>query len=402
MSDGGVPTLTARSRWAASIVVALILAAVAAVPTAPAALYGTYEHVDGFPTAMVTVVFSTGIVGVLIGMFVLGHVSDLTGRKRMLLVAVLVQLLALVVYAVSPGLEVLLVARVISGLGAGIAVPTATAYIVDLLDRRGAPDGARRAAILATAANLGGFALGPVICGLLAEFAPRPLSTTYVVLFVVLAVAIIPLLRLPETRERKPVTRAVFLPRFRVSPEHRQAVLAAGFAAFAGYAVIGLFGALAPVILRELFGQTDKLEGALLVGGVFGAAALGQVLLFGAPRKLQLAIGLAAVLFGLVMTTVGVLGPIEARFVLGGVIAGAGAGLLARAGMATVAQIDPESLPTFFVIAFLGFALPVVLVGLSTLAFPIQVVVPVFAALVAVLAIVTSLRVPLDRASGAA
>ena len=306
MSGGRVPTLTARVRWSASVVVALILAAVAAVPTAPAALYGTYEHVDGFPTAMVTVVFSTGIVGVLVGMFVLGHVSEVAGRKRMLLVAVLVQMLALVVYAISPSLEVLLVARVISGLGAGIAVPTATAYIVDLLDRRGAPDGARRAAILATAANLGGFALGPVICGLLAEFAPRPLSTTYVVLFVVLAVTIIPLLRLPETRERKPVTRAAFVPRFRVSTEHREAMLAAGFAAFAGYAVIGLFGALAPVILREVFGQTDKLEGALLVGGVFGAAALTQVLLFAASPRLQPALGLTGALIGLVLTTIGV------------------------------------------------------------------------------------------------
>ncbi len=102
---------------------------------------------------MVTVVFSTGIVGVLLGMFVLGHLSDSVGRKRMLLIAVLVQLLALVVYAISPGLEVLFVARVLSGLGAGIAVPTATAYIVDLLDDPGNPNGARRPAILATAAT---------------------------------------------------------------------------------------------------------------------------------------------------------------------------------------------------------------------------------------------------------
>ncbi len=393
MSGGAPATLSSRSRAAASIVVALILAAVAAVPTAPAALYGTYEHVDGFPTAMVTVVFSTGIVGVLVGMFVLGHVSDLTGRKRMLLIAVLVQLLALVVYAISPGLEVLLLARMISGLGAGIAVPTATAYILDLLDDPKAPEGARRAAILATAANLGGFALGPVICGLLAEFAPRPLSTTYIVLFVVLAVTIIPLLRLPETRERKPVTRAAFVPRFRVSAEHREAVLAAGFAAFAGYAVIGLFGALAPVILREVFGQTDKLAGAparrrrVRRGGAHAGAAVRGVAVGSSQRWAS-----TGVLVGLVLTTIGVLGAVEPCFILGGVIAGAGAGLLARAGVATVARVDPEAVSTFFVIAFLGFALPVVLVGLATLAFPLQLVVPVFAAVVAVLATVTALR----------
>jgi MFS family permease len=377
---------------AAAVVVALILAAIAAVPTAPAALYGTYEHVDGFPTAMVTVVFSTGIVGVLVGMFVLGRVSDLAGRKRMLLVAVLVQLLALVIYAVSPGLEVLLLARVVSGLGAGIAVPTATAYLLDLLNPSGGQLGARRAAIVATAANLGGFALGPVLCGLLAEFAPRPLSTTYIVMFVVLAMSIIPLVRLPETRTPAPLTRSAFVPRFRLSPEHRAAVLAAGFAAFAGYAVIGLFGAMAPVILREEFGQSDKLVGAAVVGGVFGAAALTQVLLFAASIRLQPVLGVAGVLVGLALTTIGVLAGFEVCFVVGGVLAGGGAGLLARAGVGIVGHADPDAVSTFYMIAFLGFAIPVVLVGLATLAFPIDVVVPVFAVVVAALALVTSLR----------
>ncbi len=62
------------------------------------------------------------------------------------------------------------------------------------------------------------------------------------------------------------------------------------------------------------------------------------------------------------------------------------------AGVATVARVDPEAVSTFFMIAFLGFAVPVVLVGLATLAFPIQLVVPIFAAIVAALAVVTSLR----------
>ena len=115
-----------RSYAAASIVVALILAAIAAVPTAPAALYGTYEHVDGFPTAMISVVFSTGVIGVLLGMFVFGHLSDSTGRKRMLLWALGLFVVGSVACAVAPTLAVLICARALQGLGGGGLMASST------------------------------------------------------------------------------------------------------------------------------------------------------------------------------------------------------------------------------------------------------------------------------------
>ena len=197
-------TATRTSRPGAAAIVAVAFGVIAAVPTAPSALYGTYEKVDGFPTAMVAVVFGIGIVGVLIGMFVLGHLSDTLGRRTALLIALGVQLLALIVFLISPSLPVLLVARVLSGLGAGIAIPTATAYLLDLLDDHKDPNGPRRAAILATASNLGGFAIGPVLGGLLAEFAPAPLRVTYVVLGVAVLVMGVLAWRLPRDRHPPP------------------------------------------------------------------------------------------------------------------------------------------------------------------------------------------------------
>jgi MFS family permease len=378
------------ARPGAAAVVALAFAIVASVPTAPSALYGTYEKVDGFPTAMVAVVFAIGIVGVLVGMFVLGHLSDVVGRKWMLLIALGVQFIALIVFLVSPSLPVLLVARVLSGLGAGIAIPTATAYILDLLDDHRDQKGPRRAAVLATAANLAGFAAGPILCGFLAEFAPAPLATTYIVLMVALVVIAIPVWRLPETVTTRPVTAAEFRPRFRLPAEDRGAIVAASFSAFAGFAVIGLFGALAPVILREVFGQSDRLAGAALVGTVFAAAALTQVLLFSAGPVLQPVLGSVGSVVGLGLVTFGVLAHVEPVFVAGGALAGGGAGLLIRAGVGVVARKDAEAVAAFFLLAYSGFAIPVILAGLATLRWPLVLVVPVFAAVVAVLAVVTA------------
>ena len=361
------------------------------MPTAPSALYGTYEKVDGFPTAMVAVVFAIGIVGVLIGMFVLGHLSDTLGRRTALLIALGVQLLALVAFLISPALPVLLVARVLSGLGAGIAIPTATAYLLDLLDDHKDPNGPRRAAILATASNLGGFALGPILGGLLAEFAPAPLRVTYIVLGVAVVVSAVFVWRLPETVTPHPVTAAAFVPRFRLPVEDRGLIVAGAFSAFAGFAVIGLFGGIAPVILREVFGQQDRLAGALLVGLVFGAAALTQVLLFRAGPVLQPALGLAGAVIGLAMVAIGVLVHVPGVFIAGGALAGGGAGLLIRAGVGVVARKDAGAVAAFFLIAYGGFAVPVLLAGTATLAFPLEPVVCVFCCVVAALAAVTAL-----------
>ena len=67
----------------------------------------------------------------------------------------------------------LLTARVVSGISVGML--TATAYLseLDASGRGGLPR--RRAEIIATAANLGGIGLGPLVSGFLAQYAGDPL-----------------------------------------------------------------------------------------------------------------------------------------------------------------------------------------------------------------------------------
>ncbi len=72
-------------------------------------------------------------------------------------------------------LTALLVGRVLSGLSAGIASGTATAWLVDLAGRRGK----QHATLLAVAANIGGLAFGPLVAGLLAGLAPAPLRLPF-------------------------------------------------------------------------------------------------------------------------------------------------------------------------------------------------------------------------------
>jgi MFS family permease len=69
---------------------------------------------------------------VALSLFLAGHLSDWHGRRRVLVPALLLQIVAGVVFLVWPSLPGLLLARVLSGLGIGAVTATATAWLSEL------------------------------------------------------------------------------------------------------------------------------------------------------------------------------------------------------------------------------------------------------------------------------
>jgi hypothetical protein len=77
------------------------------------------------------------------------------------------------VFAAAAGTSWLFAARLLSGLATGLAAGAATAWIAELYSGRTAGAAAR----IASAANFFGCAAGPLLAGLLAQFAFWPLVT---------------------------------------------------------------------------------------------------------------------------------------------------------------------------------------------------------------------------------
>ena len=74
-------------------------------------------------------------------------------------------------------MPVLLGARLLSGLSAGIFAGAATAAVIEA-----APERLRsRAPAVATAANTGGLGLGPLLAGLAVQYLPAPLHLSFAV-----------------------------------------------------------------------------------------------------------------------------------------------------------------------------------------------------------------------------
>jgi MFS family permease len=150
----------------------------------PTPLYPGYEQRFGFGplTVTVTVNFAMYAVGVLTALLVVGRTSDSMGRRPVLFGGLAASAASSVVFLIaggmhSGGVALLYVARVLSGVSAGIFAGTATAALADLAG----PRRHRRASVVAAAASIGGLGSGPLLSGLLARYVAGPSHTAYVV-----------------------------------------------------------------------------------------------------------------------------------------------------------------------------------------------------------------------------
>lgn len=378
--------------------VAFAFLSVMAFATVPAPLYVIYQARDGFPTITTTVVFAAYGVGVVGALWLAGHLSDVHGRKPLVLVSIALELVAAVLFLVWNDVSGLVVARLVTGLGVGTLTATATAHLGELRVRAtGSEASAKGASVAAGAVNLGGLSLGALVGGALAEFVGQPLMVPYVVFVVALTIAFVAVLAAPETVDR-PTASVPYRPQRLQAPEGRSAAFwAAGTGAFASLAVQGLFTSVAPTFLATTFHVTDRLAAGATTFGVFAASALSQLVFARLPQRAQIRLGVVLLVGGLAVLAVAALLLQVAGFIGGGVVAGAGVGLLFRASIASAgALVEPEArggvLAATFLIAYAGLTVPVVAVGAALLVLPTLVVLVGYVVLVVVLAVVAGQR----------
>ncbi|PPH49984.1 MFS transporter [Rathayibacter sp. AY1E2] len=358
-----------------------------AYSTVPTPLYPLYQQLDGFPPFVITVVFAAYAVGVIVSLYLAGHVSDWLGRRRVLLIAVLVSAVSAVLFSLTTEVPGLIVARFVNGVSIGMLTATATAHLGELRARARPDENTIVAASISGAVNLGGLSLGPLLGGVFAEFLPDPLLLPHQVFLVALLVAGLALLLVPETVD-VPETAPPYRPqRLSVPADARRAFLLAAFGAFSAFSVLGLFTSLAPTFLVQTFQVRDHLLAGATSFAVFASAALGQLLLVKVGMRLQLSIAVAGCAVGLAAVAAGAIAPQLGVFLAGAVVSGFGVGLLFKGSIGTaVALADParrgETLAVVFLVAYTGLAVPALAAGAALNLVAATIVLTVFAALV--------------------
>ena len=365
--------------------VAFAFATVMAFTTVPTPLWSLYAQRDRFSSLTVTIAFAVYALAVALSLFLIGHLSDSYGRRRVLMPALALEILAGLVFVVWSSLPALLVARVLSGLGIGAVTATAMAWLSEL---GGAGSG--RGQVVATGANLGGLGLGGLISGVLAQWVGDPLRVPFLVFAAVLLLAWVVLLAAPETRGRVSPRPRYRPQRVSVPPRSRGRFFAAAVGAGITFAVFGLLTSLAPSFLAGTLHQpSHALAGAVSFAG-FATAALAQTLTASRTTQQLLAAAIPALLAGLGLLTIAVWlpSPSFGVFLAGDVVVGAGCGLMFKGAIATVSEISAqehraEALAGVFLAAYLGLAGPVIGLGALTQIASTRVSLLVFAGLLA-------------------
>jgi MFS family permease len=353
-------------------VIAFTYVVVMAVTTAPSPLYGLYQQRDGFSTFTITLIFASYSLGSTSSLFLLGHLSDWFGRKRVLLPGIVVSAAGAVVFLLWRDLPGLYVGRVLGGLSVGMVSATATAYLGELHARSRPEASMRRAQMAGTVFNVGGLAVGALVAGVLAQYVHSPLTVPWVVLLAALGVAFLAVVAIPETRTRV-VPRPKYRPqRISVPAQARGQFFAATGAAGIAFAGLGLFTGLAGVILVETLHRTSLALSGATVFAVFAGGAAVQFVSMAWSRRTVLVAGMVLLVagLGLVVLSAWLSTPNLALFLIGGVVAGMGSGAIFKGSLGTMMMIaDPdhraETLAGLLLAGYLGLSVPAIGMGVA-------------------------------------
>lgn len=381
----------AASRPTAFWLVAFAFAATMFGTTVPSPLYPGYEARFGFGPLMVTVVYAVYAAGVLGALLLVGRASDSLGRKRILLPGLAIAALSSVLFVTAVavhggGIGLLVLARVASGVSAGMFTGTATAALADLA----APGRGSRAALIAALSNLVGTGAGPLLGGIFTRWVVLPLQAVYLLHLGLVALAAVAVAITPET---VPVARnrRLRLQRLSVPAEARAAFVPAAAAGFAGFAVSGLFVAVTPAFLAVL-GHHDPALTGFVVAALFTAAATGTLFSAAVPRRVALLTGTGLLIVALAVLAAALEAASLPLLIAAAAVAGASQGLGFRAALDSVTAATPSRQrgavsSSFFAVCYVGgISLPVLGVGIAARYVGLVHAGQVFAGIVAVLA----------------
>ncbi len=352
-------------------VVALALAAIALAVAfvgaiLPTPLYPLYKHAFGFSGVMLTLIYAVYVLGNLVALLFFGRLSDQIGRRATCLPAIGFGIASAAVFACAASTPWLFVARALSGFSTGLASGTVTAWIAELYtgSRRGA------AARIAAAANFFGCAAGPIIGGVLAEFAPAPLLLPFLVYIAVLCATAVAILFTPETLANPVRLAEVSLkPRLGVPQNIRLQFVSPAVTGFSTFAVIGFYSALIPNVLADSMHLAAPLVAGAVVCELFGIAAI-TILSTGRFSSQATMFGALALLIPGVWLLVGaeVLKSLPMLLLAAAVGAVAG-GLGYRGSLEVINRIAPadrraEVVSSYLIALFAGNSLPIIGIGL--------------------------------------
>ncbi len=333
---------------------------------APSPLFPVLEQDWHFPAWTLTVAFAAYAVALVVALVFVGGLSDLIGRRPMIVASLVVEVVAMLLFVFAPNIGWIIAARVVQGLATGAATSAYSAAILEL-----APPRYRKLGTLfGSLAPAGGLALGIVAGGIAAQLWSAPVPLLFSLIAAVMVLAGLVALLSAETVARRPGALASLTPRVRMPRAARPEFVAAVPLLVSAWMLAGLALGLIPSLMRARFllgsgllvGVTSALEpaAAAIVGLILGVRL--------SPRRTSelggvgVLVGSALILLSLALPQYGVLA-------VGSVIGGAGFGALFSGALRSIApRVLPderaEAFSAIYLVSYLSFGVPSIIAGL--------------------------------------
>lgn len=352
-------TLPPRRFWSLVFLTFTLLTFLAA-SSAPTPLYHLYQEAWAFSPAVLTLIFGVYALSLLGALLTVGSLSDHLGRKPVLLLALLLEIVSMLLFIAAVDVAWLIFARVLQGFATGIATSSLGAALIDN-DKVQGP-------LLNSLAPLLGMAFGALGSSLLAEFAPQPLRLVYIVALGMFVFQAILLSRLPESVSRVPGALASLKPTLHVPAQARSALWRVLPINTATWSLGGFFLSLAPSAVRAITGSTSNLIGGALVAVMTLAGAAAIYSLRNRPAHNVLRLGGILLACGLAVVLLAAQSGSLALFFVATLIAGGGFG---SGFLGSVRSVMPLAMAheraglmaTFYVLSYLAFCVPSFIAG---------------------------------------
>ncbi|MFJ9729534.1 MFS transporter [Streptomyces sp. NPDC101209] len=345
-----------------SAVVSLLAAFAAVGSTIP--LFNVYRAEEGFTNvdiSITVVVYSAATLSMLL---FFGRVSHHLGRRPTSIASLGLLLLGCLLLLKVDDIEMLIVGRLMMGLGAGLASSSLTSYIVDAAPTTPA----WLASVASSQTVMLGLAVGALASGALVQFGPWPRDLIYLLVSALLVVSIGLLAISPETASPQPGAWQSLRPRVGVTAQVRSLLPVAAAVLLATWAAGAFYQAFVPAIVEDQLHTRNTLILGLVFAAYMGPSALGAPLSGRfTPARAQ-RFGMLAFLVGMVGIITAISTGTLILFIAATIVAGVSQGIaISGATRGLLHGSTPaDRAPTFsaiYLLSYSGATIPALIAG---------------------------------------
>src|SRR2546425_3639853 len=382
----------AASFWLLATVFAFFLFAAGA----PSPLYVVYEAMWHFSSIPLTAIFGVYALALVAALLTTGGLSDHLGRRPVVLLGLVVQIVSMVAFIAARGVGMLFAARVLQGLGTGLATGALSAWLLDLQP----PDNPRLGSLVASVAPVAGLAAGALVSGLVVQYGPDPLHLVFSLLCAVYALAFAAMSVIADVAKRTPGWLQSMRPQIGVPPAARSLFAASAPSLIATWALGGLYLSLGPSLALSLLKSDSSLAGAGVIVALMGAVAVAATLVRAADARVIVIVIRASLVLvmGVGITELSVALGSAVGLYAGSVLAGLGFGPAFSAVFRSLAALAPPDkraglLASIFIVVYLAFSVPALIAGVAVTHYGLRDTTYVYGIVVMTLAAMTAVAV---------